>query len=69
MKFQDLRAMGKAMGINTFQMGKTDLIQTIQRMENNVDCYGSRRVENCGEMACLWRVDCILINKSAPGSK
>jgi hypothetical protein len=59
MKFQDIQKLAKNMGINAFRMKKIDLIRSIQREENNIECYGTPRVDHCGEMSCLWRSDCI----------
>ena len=54
--------MAKDMGINTFRMKKTDIIQFIQREENNIDCFGTERVAHCEELGCLWRDDCLSLN-------
>jgi hypothetical protein len=58
-KFNEIQKMAKNMGVNTFQMKKKDIILAIQRAENNVECFGTARVENCQELACLWRDDCV----------
>ena len=58
-----IRKMAKGMGINTYQMKKRDIIRAIQRKENNIDCYGSPRVEYCHEPTCLWRDDCLSQNE------
>ncbi len=55
--------MAKSMGINTYQMKKTAIIRAIQRKENNIDCYGTPRVEYCREPTCLWREDCLSQNE------
>ncbi|MCX5836185.1 MAG: SAP domain-containing protein [Deltaproteobacteria bacterium] len=62
MKFNEIQKMAKRMGVNTFQMKKTDMILAIQRAENNIKCYGTPRVEYCQEFACLWREDCLSLN-------
>lgn len=36
-------------------MKKTDVIHAIQRKENNMDCYGTNRVDYCEEEGCLWK--------------
>lgn len=63
MHYNLIRKMAKEMGINTFHMGKTGIIQAIQQAENNMVCYGTTRVEICDENACLWREDCLLLNQ------
>lgn len=56
--FNKIREMAKGMGVNPQGMEKTDVILAIQRAENNVECYGTQRVDSCHEDACLWRKDC-----------
>ena len=62
MKFQEIQKMAKGMGINTYRMKKTDIIRTIQRKENNIECYGTDRVDHCQEEGCFWRSDCLATN-------
>jgi hypothetical protein len=61
MKFNDIRKMAKGMGVNTYRMKKADIIHAIQKTENNIECYGTERVEYCGEDSCLWRDECLLL--------
>ena len=63
MTFKEIRIMAKGMGINSYRMKKTDLVRAIQRAENNMQCYGTGRVEYCNEDAYLWRNDCFPMNK------
>lgn len=69
MKFNDIQKMAKRMGVNTFQMKKTDMIRMIQRVENNMECYGTLRVEYCEEWTCLWRDDCLSLNEKGKTDK
>ena len=62
MNLNDIKKIAKDMSIATRGMKKIDLIRSIQRAENNIDCYGTDRVENCHEDACLWRSDCLSIS-------
>lgn len=62
MKFNEIRVMAKGLGVNTYGMGKMKVIQAIQRAEGNPDCFGTQRVEICGENRCLWREDCAFLN-------
>jgi len=64
MRFQEIQSMAKGMDINTFRMKKMDMIQAIQRKENNIDCFGTPRVDFCSEEACLWRMDCLSLNNN-----
>lgn len=63
MKFNEIQKIAKGMGINTFQMKKIDMILAIQCAENNIECFGTSRVEYCEEFTCLWREDCLSLNK------
>jgi len=66
MNFNEIRIMAKDMGISTYRMKKMDMIRAIQRAENNIECYGTQRGENCHEDGCLWRNECFsLINTKA----
>ena len=64
MKYNEIQKKAKNKGINTFQMKKKDMILAIQRSENNIECFGSSRVEHCQELTCLWRDDCVSLNES-----
>jgi len=63
-KYNEIQKMAKNIGINTFQMKKKDMILAIQRAENNIECFGTVRVEYCQELKCLWRDDCISMNEN-----
>ena len=69
MKFSEIQKMAKQRGINTFQMKKTAMILAIQRMENNIECYGTARVDHCQELTCLWRDDCLSLNEKDKGAQ
>lgn len=58
MHINDVRKIAKRMSINTYGMGKAEMIRAIQRAEKNPECFGTDRVFVCDEMGCLWRSDC-----------
>ncbi len=62
MNFNAIRKMAKGMDINTYRLKKPDIIRAIQKAENNIECFGTQRVDDCNEVTCLWRHDCILSN-------
>jgi hypothetical protein len=64
MNFNELRKMAKQMGINTYRVKKPDIIRSIQRAENNIQCFGTQRVEYCCEHVCLWRNDCARLDQN-----
>lgn len=59
MKVQDIRIKAKELGIRRNKMNKADLIRSIQRSEDSIECYATDRVRHCGELDCLWRTDCL----------
>ncbi len=63
MNFNELKKMAKVMGINTYRVKKPDIIRSIQRVENNIQCFDTQRVEYCREHVCLWRNDCVKRNQ------
>jgi hypothetical protein len=69
MRFQEIQKMAKGMGINPYRMKKTDIIRTIQRTENNIECYGTDRADHCEEQGCSWRGDCLTTNNRKVGQK
>ncbi len=68
MKINDVRKMAKRRRINTYAMKKEDIIRTVQKLENNIECFATERVEYCNEDKCLWRGDCLSINNSPKSS-
>ena len=64
MQFNEIRKMAKDLGVSTYKMKKMDIIRAIQNAENNIPCYGTERVDYCGEEGCLWRVACLSLRQS-----
>lgn len=62
MRIGEIQKMAKGVGINPKRMKKVQIIRGIQRKENNFDCYGTERMDYCGEHECLWRGDCLSMN-------
>ena len=58
MKMEQIRFLAAQMGLEANGRKKKDLIQTIQRFEHNVPCYGTEQVAVCREDSCLWMADC-----------
>jgi hypothetical protein len=64
MNLNDIKKMAKDMGINTYGMKKIDVVRAIQQAENNIECYGTERVDTCHEDGCLWRNDCLSLSSN-----
>jgi len=65
MKMNDVRMIAKKKGIKTGKLGKTELIRTIQKVEGNYDCHATSYVQECNQINCLWRTDCMDAMQSA----
>ena len=60
MKLQEIRDMARNAGLGSVgNMKKVDLVRQIQRQEGNSDCFATGQANQCGQMACLWRGDCL----------
>jgi hypothetical protein len=58
MKVQDIKDIATKKGVKTGKMNKQDLIRTIQIAEGSNACFATSAVQTCGQMNCLWRLDC-----------
>ncbi len=58
MKLDDVKKIATDKGIKTGKLRKAELIQQIQLAEGNDPCYGTGKVDLCGQEECLWREDC-----------
>jgi len=64
MKIQEIRNIAKERGLKVGKMNKTEIIRSIQRAEGNADCFGTEHVDICGQTNCLWREDCLAMQKA-----
>lgn len=60
MKLQEIKEIAKNKGVKNINMKKADLIRSIQKAEGNFDCFGSINSNECSQMNCLWREDCLM---------
>lgn len=58
MKVADIRKKAKSLGVETGKLARKDLVRAIQAAEGNPQCFDSGR-NDCPEMKCCWRKDCI----------
>ena len=63
MKVEEIKTIAREMGVNVNRMKKPEAIRSIQRAENNIDCYATIAVESCRQHECLWKVDCSVEHK------
>jgi hypothetical protein len=57
MKMNEIRALGKSLGINSFGKSKVELIKEIQRKQGYFDCFGTA-TDYCDQLDCLFRSSC-----------
>ncbi|HYA42584.1 MAG TPA: hypothetical protein VEF34_14860 [Syntrophobacteraceae bacterium] len=62
MKMNEVRAIAKSLGLNSFGKTKAELIKEIQRKEGNFDCFGSA-LDYCDQLECLFRALCLSENQ------
>ncbi len=58
LKMPELRKRAKALGIDPGQMGKVELIQEIQKAQNNTPCFGTSNGQ-CESTDCCFMPDCL----------
>jgi len=58
-KVQDIRKIASKQGLKVGELGKLQLIRSIQKAEGNSECFATPYVRECGQMNCLWREDCL----------
>ena len=58
MNMTEVKEVAKGLGIKPGQMKKEDLIRTIQKTENNPQCFNTNFSQQCGQYECFWRDDC-----------
>ena len=58
MKMNEIRALAKSLGINSFGKSKAELIKEIQLKQGNFDCFGSA-AGYCDQLGCLFRRSCL----------
>jgi hypothetical protein len=59
MKISEIKKKAKEIGINPCRMKKVDLIRAIQKKEGNIECFATVTDNNCAQLDCCWREDCL----------
>ncbi len=63
MNMKAIRIIAKQRGIKPGKLNKMSLIRLIQKGEGNNECYASTQSSTCGQITCLWRLDCSKADK------
>ncbi len=66
MNMQEIRDIAKNHGLKAARLNKVQLVQAIQQVEGNFDCFASAREGYCDQGGCLWRRDCFAAAKKLP---
>lgn len=59
MTLKEVKAIAKERNLKVANMKKTEIIRAIQRSEGNNDCFVTGNADECGQINCLWRQDCL----------
>lgn len=59
MTVTEIKKIAKEKGISAGKMKKQELVQAIQSAEGNIPCFMTDAANDCSEMNCLWRKDCV----------
>jgi hypothetical protein len=68
MKMQDIRLLGKKLGLKSFGKTKAEFIREIQRAEGNFDCFGTA-AGACDQLGCCFRSICLQPEKPVKGTR
>jgi len=66
MNMQEIRDIARNHGVKTSRLSKVRLVQAIQQVEGNFDCFATAVAGVCDQLDCRWRADCF---ESAKKSK
>jgi hypothetical protein len=58
MNLQEIRQIARERGIKPGNLTKLKLIRTIQREEENFECFATAVDGVCDQYNCCWRKDC-----------
>ena len=61
MKINAIKEIARQHNLKPGRANKGELVRAIQQAEGNFTCFGSNRVNECGEFHCLWREDCVCV--------
>ena len=58
MNMIQFREIAKDKGIKTGRSSKVKLVQLIQQVEGNFDCFASAINVYCDQISCIWQAEC-----------
>ncbi len=58
MNMTDIKAIAKERGVKIGRLKKAELVRSIQKAEDNPECFCTSFSDQCGQEGCLWREIC-----------
>lgn len=58
MNMQEIREIAKDKGVKTARLSKVKMVQAIQQIEGNFDCFASAIDDYCDQISCIWKTEC-----------
>ena len=58
MTVKEIQGIAEKMGLKASKMNKAELVQMIQKTEENTPCFQTGAASSCGQENCLWLSDC-----------
>ena len=59
MKIDEIKAIAREHNLKTGKANKGELVLAIQQAEGNNPCFNSNASQECGQLNCRWREDCL----------
>ena len=63
MNMQEIRVIAQNHGVKPSRLSKIRLVQAIQQVEGNFDCFATAIAGVCDQLDCSWRDDCFAAAK------
>ncbi len=63
MNMKEIRDIAKTQGLKPGKQTKAALVRAIQLQEGNYACFATNSAEQCGQLQCLWREDCLKLEQ------
>jgi hypothetical protein len=58
LNMKQVREIAKDKGVKTGRLSKVKLVQLIQQVEGNFDCFASAIDGYCDQISCIWQAEC-----------
>jgi hypothetical protein len=58
MNMKQVREIAKDKGVKTGRLSKVKMVQLIQQVEGNFDCFASAIDGYCDQISCIWQTEC-----------